>query len=354
MKKIQIDARNPDYALIKEAAQVLSDGGIVALPTETVYGLGGRADNKAAVDKLYTIKKRPADKPFSFALGRLEDAVRDYFDVFPPFGYRLIERFWPGPLTIIYYAPKDEKIGVRIPAHPVTNEILRALNKAVYLPSANISGEKEAVSAAQVEKTLGGKIDLIVDGGKCDFGRPSTVVDLTEKPFKTLREGVIPEGEIAKIFIKKRILFVCTGNSCRSPLAQFLLGKSLYETKAYAEERFEVVSAGVSAFSGAKVTPPVLNILKQKEGIDAEEFKSQRLDKYMILSSDLIFTMEDRQSEYILRFEPKAESRVFNLKKFLPTEFIQDIPDPIGKSEAFYEEVYSLIKQAVLELSDWL
>ena len=354
MQKMFINPEDIDYSLVKQAVQIIQQGGIVALPTDTVYGLGVCAGRKDVVDKLYTLKKRPKDKPFSFALGNVDKVIRDYFDILPPFGYRLMEKFWPGPLTIIYYTFGNEKVGVRVPGHIITNEILNELGAAVYLPSANISGEKEAASAEEVENIFGNKLDLIVDGGECAYSRPSTVIDLTSKPFKVLREGVVVERDIVKTFVRKRILFVCTGNSCRSPMAQFLLYKYLKEVRPYFDERYEIISRGISAPQGLKVSPSVVSILEENEGLDAGNFFAQRLNRVTILSSDLIFTMEDAQSRYVLELEPKAEGRVFNLKKFLSLKIQKDIPDPVGRNIEVYRKVYSLIKEAILELRDWL
>lgn len=354
MKKIIIDPKDIDHSLVRQAVQIIQEGGIVALPTETVYGLGVCVGKKDAVDKLYALKRRPKDKPFSFALGSIDEAIEKHFDTLPPFGYRLIEKFWPGPLTVIYHTPGDKEVGIRVPAHVITSEILNELGTAVYLPSANISGEKEAMSAAEVEDIFGSKLDLIVDGGKCAYSQPSTIIDLISKPFKVLREGVILEQDIVKTFIRKRVLFVCTGNSCRSPMAQFLLQKYLSEERPYFEERYEIISRGISAPEGLKISSSVVNILKEDEGLNISEFYAQKLDRYTILSSDLIFVMEDIQRKYILELEPKAEGRVFNLRKFLSPETEKDIPDPIGRNLAVYREVYSIIKEAILELKDWL
>jgi len=356
MSKIIINPDSIDYALVNKAARIILEGGIIALPTETVYGLAALADKQCVVDRLYLLKKRSRNKPFSLALGSKDNAVINYLDVLPPFGYRLVEKFWPGPLTIIYYQRglSEEKIGIRVPANLITEEILKKVEKAVLLPSANISGEKEPVAVSDIETVFEGDIDLIVDGGKCVYSKPSTVLDLTLTPFKILRQGAVSESDIAKIFTRKRVLFVCTGNTCRSPLAQLLLEKYLSHERAYFGDRYEIISRGISAVFGLSVSSSIASILKDNEDIDIRRFCSKKLDRQILLSSDLIFTMEEIQKNYILKLEPTIEGRVFNLKKFLPPELERDIPDPIGASRVAYENVYSLIKEAVLELKDWL
>ncbi len=354
MKKFSINPAHIDMAFIQEAAEVIVRGGIVAFPTETVYGLAGRADNQAAVERLYAIKNRSKDKPFALALADIDKVIYEYFDVLPPFGYRLIERFWPGPLTLVYFTPADAIVGIRIPSHAIARRILQEANVPVCLPSANKSGSPETLTATEVERAFDDAVDLIVDGGSCEYARASTVVDLVTKPFKILREGVIPREEIVNTFIRKRILFVCTGNSCRSPLAQFLLQSKLSVAKPYLDNRYEIVSAGISAPSGSGAAPSVVSMLKQRRGIDASAFRARRLERQMILASDLIFTMEDVQKNYVIQYEPTAEGKVFTIKKFLPATVEQDIPDPIGKSEAFYEEVYALLEKAVDEIITWL
>jgi len=265
MKKLSIDPSQIDHALIKQAVRIIAKGGIAALPTETVYGLGCRSDKSNIVDKLYAIKQRSKDKPFSLALHSISDVISNYFDTLPPFGYRLIERFWPGPLTLIYYTPEGKTIGIRVPCQSVTSEILRELKVPLCFPSANLSGDQEAVTASEVEANFSEKIDLLVDSGKCIYSKPSTIVDLTLKPFKVAREGVIGEKDIAAVFFRKRILFICTGNSCRSPMAEFLLQKYLAEERIYFNERYEIISAGISATNDMKAAPAVVNILKDKE-----------------------------------------------------------------------------------------
>jgi tRNA threonylcarbamoyl adenosine modification protein (Sua5/YciO/YrdC/YwlC family) len=354
MKRITIDPGDIDAAFIREIRDQILQGKIVALPTETVYGLAVRADKKEAVQRLYEIKERPPDKPFTLTVGSIHEAYSLYFSILPPFGYRLMERFWPGPLTLIYYSPEDEKVGVRVPAHRVAQEVLKGVGAPVYLPSANISGMPDATTAGEVEAALGEAVDLIVDSGPSHYARPSTVLDVTFYPFKMLRRGVVTEREIIEVFVKKRIIFVCTGNTCRSPLAEYLLKKYIALEKPYLKERCEIFSYGVGALEGSGPTSPIVTLLSEKEGLDARSFLSQRLDRETVLSSDLIFTMEEFHAKQIIQMEPTAAPRILPLRKFLPAEFEKDIPDPIGKSAQVYEEVYSLLKLAVLELVDWL
>ena len=354
MKKLLIDRKNIDTNVIKDAADMILGGAIAAIPTETVYGLAVNPDNKQSLVRLYEMKQRSKDIPLSIALADKNKAITEHFTILPPFGYRLIEQFWPGPLTIVYFDKNDEKIGIRVPSDEIARGLLSRFKKGIYLTSANMSGSKEAMSALEVEGIFDGNIDLIVDAGDTLYRKASTVIDLTLYPFKVLREGVIPEKNIIDVFIKKRIVFVCTGNSCRSPMAQALLEKYLNEVKPYLAGRHEIISRGISTLKGLPASAYTTDVLKQKEGIDITGFSSQMLDRETILSSDLIFTMEDAQAEHILNFEPTAEGRVFGLKKFLPAELEKDIPDPIGKNIQAYEEVYSLIKKAIVELVDWL
>lgn len=353
MEKITIDPKNLNQTDFSKAADALRRGEVIAFPTETVYGIAARADSKKATEKLYRLKQRLAAKPFSIAVSDPNKAAKDYFYNLIPFGWRLVEKFWPGPLTIIYYQKEEEKIGIRVPSGAVAEKILKQVDFPVYLPSANRSGQREAVTAAEVESIFGDEIDLILDGGPARDKTASTVVDLTVKPFKILRQGLISENEIAKVFIKKRIVFVCTGNTCRSPLAEYLFRNWLRKQKGPLCQRYEVISAGIAARPGSRASLNSSKLIKEKEGIDLAEFSSRQLTQVIVLSSDYIFTMEKAQKDYIIENFPSAQARVFNLSKFIFPD-IDNIADPAGQSLDFYQKVYDLIDKAALELTNWL
>lgn len=193
------------------AARCLEDGGLVAFPTETVYGLGADATNAHAVARLYEAKGRPSFNPLIAHVGDLHAAKR--IARFDERSLRLAEAFWPGPLTLVL--PKApgcpvselataglETIAVRVPAHPVAQDILRAFGKPVVAPSANISGHVSPTTAAHVFGDLAGRIDLIVDGGAVPVGVESTIVGCFETPM-LLRPGGLPREDIERVLGEK-------------------------------------------------------------------------------------------------------------------------------------------------------
>src|ERR1700741_5379818 len=192
---------------VAAAARTLASGGLVAFPTETVYGLGADAANSAAIAHLYQAKGRPAFNPLIAHVGDLAAARK--IARFDAAALQLAEAFWPGPLTLVL--PKTEHcvvadlatagldtVAVRVPAHPVAREILRAFGGPVVAPSANLSGHVSPTIAAHVQSDLAGRIDLIVDGGAVAVGVESTIVGCFDAPM-LLRPGGLPRGEIERV-----------------------------------------------------------------------------------------------------------------------------------------------------------
>ena len=189
------------------AARSLSEGQLVAFPTETVYGLGADATNSAAIARLYQAKGRPSFNPLIAHVGDLSAAMR--IGRFEATAITLAKAFWPGPLTLVLPKANDcpvadlataglDTIAIRVPAHPVAREILRAFGGPVVAPSANLSGHVSPTTAAHVQSDLNGRIDLIVDGGAVAVGVESTIVGCFEAPM-LLRPGGVPRGEIERV-----------------------------------------------------------------------------------------------------------------------------------------------------------
>ena len=188
-----------DSASIERAARILKAGGLVAFPTETVYGLGADARNAQAVRRIFRAKNRPADHPVIVHLESGDD-VKQWAREIPAVAQRLIEHFWPGPLTLILQrAPGvidevtggQDTVGVRVPSHPIARQLLQKFGGAIAAPSANRFGRISATTAAHVCEELGGAVDLVLDGGACDVGIESTIVDLSTGTPRLLRPGGI-------------------------------------------------------------------------------------------------------------------------------------------------------------------
>ena len=195
---IKVDAKNPDKDVLKRAVAIIKKGGLVAFPTETVYGLGADYMNKKAIQKLYKVKKRPKNKPFTIHISNLAELDKMSCEI-SLFLKHLIERFWPGPLTLILKTNSGEKIGIRMPRNRLALEFISMCSNPIVAPSANISGRRPPRNAEDVLKDLDGKIDLLLDGGTTDIGVESTVVDASMFPYKILREGAIPKSQIADV-----------------------------------------------------------------------------------------------------------------------------------------------------------
>jgi L-threonylcarbamoyladenylate synthase len=196
---LNIDRQRPDDSLIAEASSILRAGGIVAYPTETFYGLGADGQNEEAVKKIFLIKGRNFKNPISVIIGDTND-VRGLVEEIPALALHLMERFWPGALTIIFKASPDVshlltsgtgKIGIRLSSHPVATALAKKLGHPITATSANLSGKDECTRADEVVEGIGDQIDAVIDGGQTPGGSGSTIIDVTTDPPAILREGVI-------------------------------------------------------------------------------------------------------------------------------------------------------------------
>jgi L-threonylcarbamoyladenylate synthase len=191
---------------IRRAAEILRAGGLVAFPTETVYGLGADASSAKAVARLYAVKRRPADHPVIVHFDSMERALAWGRDV-PKEAEILAQRFWPGPLTLILKRSEKAKdfvtggqpsVGVRVPSHPVAQELLKAFGGGIAAPSANRFGLVSPTTAAHVREDLGADVDLVLEGGAAEIGIESTILDLSSGAPVLLRPGKISKQDIEK------------------------------------------------------------------------------------------------------------------------------------------------------------
>ena len=192
---------------IEAAAKILAHGGLVAVPTETVYGLAADAANPTAVKKIFAAKGRPSNHPLIVHIASSSELSKWAEDI-PAVAYKLADKFWPGPLTLLLKkAPAVSgivtgglaTIGIRVPSHPVFCKLLELGKTAYAAPSANHYKQLSPVSAQQVMAGLGGKIDAIIDGGPCAVGVESTILDLSQKPFRVLRSGPISAAQLEQV-----------------------------------------------------------------------------------------------------------------------------------------------------------
>ena len=195
---------NPE---VRRAAEILRRGGLVAFPTETVYGLGADASSPAAMKRLYEVKRRPAEHPVIVHFASGEEAFRWAREV--PDGARaLAKRFWPGPLTLIlkrsalakgFVTGGQDNVGLRVPSHPVAHELLEAFGKGIAAPSANRFGHVSPTTAAHVREDLGKDVDLVLEGGPSDVGIESTIVDFSSGAPVLLRPGRISRAQLEEV-----------------------------------------------------------------------------------------------------------------------------------------------------------
>ena len=206
-KVITIDHKNIDEAVLREAGRIIRDGGLVAFPTETVYGLGGDALNKESSRKIYEAKGRPSDNPLIIHISNMDD-LKPIVEEIPEDVYRLAEAFWPGPLTIIMkksvLVPKEttgglDTVAVRMPSHPVARKFIEYAGGYVAAPSANVSGRPSPTRAKYVIEDMTGRIDMILDGDGIDIGLESTIVDMTGEVPMILRPGYITLDMLQKV-----------------------------------------------------------------------------------------------------------------------------------------------------------
>ncbi|MCK4519004.1 MAG: threonylcarbamoyl-AMP synthase [Candidatus Omnitrophica bacterium] len=353
---IKIDPANIEMEKIKRAAAILKEGGLAAFPTDTVYGLGADCSNEKAVKRVYEIKKRPLSKSLPVQIDKPERL--EAFGVEIGEGVKaLMDKFWPGPLTLILKGKDGKKTGFRVPANEIARKLLEECRMPLCVPSANFSGNPASNNSSGVIISFDGLIEVIIDASFAGGGVESTVLDVTSAPYVLLREGAIALGELnkelrggAEIVKAKNALFVCTGNSCRSVMA-----KGLFEKETAGRSYLTVSSAGTAAISGYSPTKETIEVMREEE-IDVSGEKSRHISPSLVNKADLILTMQARHKEYIIDAYPDAKSKVYLLKEYRDTSGRAEleVKDPIGQSIKIYKEVLKEIKTEVVRIKEFV
>ncbi|MGC9065732.1 MAG: L-threonylcarbamoyladenylate synthase [Candidatus Ratteibacteria bacterium] len=310
---------NSQKEIVVKVIAALKNSGVAIVPTDTVYGLICDGENDSAKENVYLLKNRPESKPLIGFIRDIEIARNVAY--IPEHSLSFISHRWPGRHTFIfqsriessYIVGKDKTIALRIPDYPFINNLCNSFSMLAST-SANISFSKSACCIEEIDSELIEKVTIVVDGGKIT-GRESTIWDMTED---------IPR------LIRGRILFVCSGNSCRSPMAQALL-KSVIGDK-----KIEVLSAGTEINFSGRASRVTIDVMKET-GVNIEDFVATLLTEHLVKYADLIFVMEEKHRERVLKMAPQAVDKIFVL----------NVPDPAGGDIFQYREIRDIIKERI-------
>lgn len=353
---------NEQRQSIETALATLANGGLVIFPTETVYGVAASVLSPQGVERLIHCKGRPEDKPLALALAH-PALGRDWVPEMSLLARRLSRRCWPGPVTLVFrdgwqnglitrlsetvrrYVAPGPTLGIRIPDHEAIRQVLQRLPGPLVLTSANRSGEPATTTGADATAALGETVDVVIDDGPCRYREASTVVEVNGQHYRILRQGAVSEEMLARLTCCV-VVFVCSGNTCRSPLAAALCRKMLAEklqcsVNDLPQRGYLILSAGTSALPGHRATPEAV-AAAERLGADLSQHVSQPLTPSLIAQADFIFTMTRGHLETVQIRLGDSDAVVALLD---PNG--NDIADPIGGDATDYDNCAQQIAAAV-------
>ncbi len=365
-----------DIEELKKAANCIDSGGLVVFPTETVYGIACKVDpapskyslkngieRRCGVARLDEVKKRDSDKRYTLHISD-KNKLQDFVPTLSLPAKKLVKNAWPGPLTIVFEIEqkdinslekklgpetvkllyKDNTIGIRCPDNAVAQELLNLCRFPIVAPSANIAGSEPATDAKQALAQLDGLVDMILDAGPCKYKKSSTAVKISPTGWQIIREGAYSEKQIQKM-LTVNILFVCTGNTCRSPMASGFAKKLIAQKLKCGVDQLEqigykITSASVIALDGIDASAEAIRFCASR-GVDITGHKSRRLTAEMLKEADYIFAMSTEHRNDITRISPEAGQKCMLLSD------AGDINDPIGRDFETYKICGRIIEKTV-------
>jgi protein-tyrosine phosphatase len=354
---------------VHRVVQALVEGKVVAIPTETVYIAAASGLSERGVERLLAIRHGQLDGPATLAV-RSTDEVLDYVPQLPAVGQRLARRCWPGPVTLqlpdaqaesaVYRLPSRVRnavvpggeIRLRVPAHELALSVLRLLAGPVVMIGARHTPDPDSVTAQDVVSRLGVEIDIVLDDGRCKFAQKSSIVHVDDRGFRVIRPGVFTEANLKRL-ASFMVVLVCTGNTCRSPMAEVMLKKRVADRLGCKTDQLDdrgiiVMSAGISAPPGARSAPEAVQAM-QERGLDLTHHESQPLSERIVRFADLVLTMTRGHRDAILQAWPDAEPRVHVISRGRG-----DVADPIGGPLDLYrrcsEQLDSYLEEWAAEL----
>jgi protein-tyrosine-phosphatase/tRNA A37 threonylcarbamoyladenosine synthetase subunit TsaC/SUA5/YrdC len=349
MPPMVIDLRRTEDArdVVHRAVQALAEGCCVAFPTETEYVVAASGRRDDAAKRLASIVvPRPGEPLLSLALKSADEAI-DWAPRISPMGRRLARRCWPGPVSmlvpdnhpesLVHRLPEASRAGVvgdgrlrlRVPGHQLLADCMRMLPGPVMLAEPE-SGGSLAVTAADVVSWAGSVVSLIIDDGRTQYAQPPSTIELSDRGFRMVRPGVVGEEALRRLS-SLMVLFVCTGNTCRSPMAEVLFRIMAAERLGCEPEEIErhgvvVASAGLAAWGGGPASTGAVEAMREMGG-NLGGHESQPLTESLVAQADIILTMTAAHRAAILAQFPEAGGRLAMLS---PDR--RDVIDPVGGS----------------------